>query len=89
VGRVLKGESATFGREIGVENNLEEKIAEFFAQIGVIGLGDGVDRFAGFLEETGAEGFVRLLAVPRTALGRAEEADDGAEAGYGLRRELV
>jgi hypothetical protein len=86
---VLEGEGSAFGGEIGVENDLEEEVAEFLAQVGVIGFGDGVDGLAGFLEESGAEGFVGLLAVPRATLGRAEEADDGAEAGDGFRREAV
>jgi hypothetical protein len=68
---------------------LEEEVAEFLAEVGVIRVGDGVDRFAGFLEESGAQGLVGLLAVPRAAIGRAEEADDGAKAGDGFRRELV
>jgi hypothetical protein len=85
---IFQGEGATLGGEVGMKDNLKEKIAEFFAEIGIIGIADGVDGFAGFLKESGAEGFVGLLAVPRTALGRAEEADDGAEAGDGFRREF-
>jgi hypothetical protein len=66
---VFEGEGATFGGEVGVENDLEKEVAEFLAEVGVIGFGDGVDRFAGFLEETGAEGLVGLFTVPRAALG--------------------
>jgi hypothetical protein len=85
---VFEREGSAFGGEVGVENDLKEEVAEFFAEVGVIRVADGVDRFAGLLEESGAEGFVGLLAVPRTTLGRAEEADDGAEAGDGFRREF-
>ena len=38
-----------------MENDLEENVAQFLAQIGIIGFGNGVDGFAGFLEESGAE----------------------------------
>jgi hypothetical protein len=86
---VLESEGAAFGGKVGVEDDLKQKVAEFLAEVGVIGIGDGVNGLAGFLEESGAEGFVGLLAVPRATVGRAEEADDGAEAGDGFRRELV
>jgi hypothetical protein len=86
---VLESEGAALGGKVGVEDDLEQKVAEFLAEVGVIGIGDGVNGLAGFLEESGAEGFVGLLAVPRATVGRAEEADDGAEAGDGFRRELV
>ena len=52
-----------------MENDLEQNVAEFLAQIGIIGFGNGVDGFAGFLEESGSEGFVGLLAVPWAAFG--------------------
>jgi hypothetical protein len=52
---VLEGEGAAFGRKVGVENDLEEKVPEFFAQVGVIRVADGVDRLTGLLEEAGAE----------------------------------
>jgi hypothetical protein len=85
---VFEGEGSAFRGEIGVKDDLEEQISEFFAQVGVIRVADGIDRLAGLLEEPGAEGFVCLLAVPRTTFRRAEEADDGAEAGDGLGREI-
>jgi hypothetical protein len=88
-GGVLQSEGSAFGGEIGVEDDLEEEITEFFAEVGVIRVADGVDRLAGFLEESGAEGFVGLLAVPGATFGRAEEADDGAEAGDGFGREFI
>jgi hypothetical protein len=66
---VLEGEGATFGGQVSVENDLEKEVAEFLTQIGVIGFGDGVDRFTGFLEETGAEGLMGLFAIPRAAFG--------------------
>ena len=68
-GGIFKGEGTTFGGQIGVENDLKQNVAEFLAQIGIIGFGNGVDGFAGFLEESGAEGFVGLLAVPWAAFG--------------------
>jgi hypothetical protein len=87
-GGVLQSEGSAFGGEIGVEDDLEEEIPEFLAEVGVVRVADGVDRLAGFLEESDAEGFVGLLAVPRTTFRRAEEADDGAEAGDGFGREI-
>ena len=86
---LLESERAAFRGEVGVEDDLQKKISQFFAQIGVIRPVDGVDRFAGFLEQARAQRFVGLLAVPRAALGRAEQTDDGAQAGERFVRKLV
>ena len=88
-GGILQGKGTAFGGQIRMEDDLKKKVAEFFAQVGVIGLGDGVDCFAGLLEKTGAQRCMGLLPVPRAALGGAEQADDGAEAGEGFLRKVV
>ena len=58
--------------DLRVEEDLEEKIAKFFSEFGVVGGIESVEDFVGFLDEVGAEGGVGLLAVPRAAAGCAK-----------------
>jgi len=74
---VVDGEAALFGGDLGVEENLEEEVAEFFGEFGVVAGVEGVEDFVGFFDEVGAEGGVGLFAVPGTAAGGAETGHDG------------
>jgi hypothetical protein len=74
---VVDGEAATFGGDLGVEEDLEEEVAEFFGEFGVVAGVESVEDFVGFFDEVGAEGGVGLLAVPGTAAGGAETGHDG------------
>jgi hypothetical protein len=57
---------------LGVEEDLEEEVAEFIGEFGVVGGFEGFEDFVGFFEEVGAEGHVGLFAVPGAAVGCAE-----------------
>ena len=80
-GDVAEVEAAVLFGDFGVEDDLEEEVAEFFAEFGGGAVGDGVEDFVGFLEQVGAEAGVGLGEVPGAAVvGVAEAVDDGAEA---------
>jgi hypothetical protein len=65
-------EAAFFVSDLGVKEDLEEEIAEFFGEFGVVGAVESVEDFVGFFDEVGAESGVSLFAVPGTAIGSAE-----------------
>jgi len=71
------GEAAGFGGDLGVEENLEEEVAEFLGEFGVVARVEGVENFVGFLDEVGAEGGVGLFAIPGAAAGGAKAGHDG------------
>ena len=70
-------EATFFVGDLRVEENLEEKVAEFLGEFGVVGGVQGIEHFVGFLDQVGAEGGVSLLAVPEAAVGRAKAGHDG------------
>ena len=71
-----EGEFAALGGELGVEDDVEEEVSEFFAEGGGIGGVDGVDDFVAFFDELGAEGSVGLFAIPGAAAGAAQDGHD-------------
>ncbi len=77
----VKGEGVAFARHLGVHNDVEQDVAKLLAEVGVVGLVDGLDDLVTLLDEGGAEAGVGLLAVPGAAIGGAEAGDDVAEAG--------
>ena len=80
-GDVVEGELAGFGRHLGVHRDMEKKVAEFFAQVRDVVPVDGLDEFGDFFDEAVADAAVRLLTVPRAAVG-------GAESGGGREQEV-
>jgi hypothetical protein len=58
--------SSLFG-DLGVQDDLEKDITEFFAQRVVIVVLYGVKRLVRFFEEVAAQTLVSLLAIPRTS----------------------
>ena len=80
---VVDGEAAGFGGDLGVEENLEEEVAQFFGEFGVVFGVEGVEDFVGFFDQVGAESGVGLLAVPGAAAGGAEAGHNGGEFGEG------
>src|SRR5215469_2307161 len=70
-------EARFFAGNLGMEKHLEQKVAQFFGQLGVVGGIEGVEDFVGFLDEVGAKGRVGLLAVPRATARSAETVHDG------------
>ena len=71
------GEAAFFLCDLGVEENLEKQVAEFFAELGVVGGFEGVKDFVGFFNKIRAKSGVSLFAVPRAAARRAEARHEG------------
>jgi hypothetical protein len=47
---IVDGEAALFGGDLGVEENLEEEVAEFFGEFGVVAGVEGVEDFVGFFD---------------------------------------
>ena len=76
---VVDGEAALFGGDLRVEKDLEEEVAEFFGEFGVVVGVEGVKDFVGFFDEVGAEGGVGLFAVPGATAGGAETDHDSGE----------
>jgi hypothetical protein len=58
---------------------VEQKVAEFLLEEGIIGGVDGFEDFVSFFEELAADGLVGLLLVPGATAGAAEAGDGGAE----------
>jgi hypothetical protein len=69
LGDVVDVPSAFVGRDLGVEGDLQQEIAELITHGSVV---VGVDRrqeLVGLLQEMAREGAVRLLAIPRASIG--------------------
>jgi len=77
---VVEIETALFARELGVEDDLQEEVAELFAEGVRIAAADRGGDFFRFLAEAGDQRAMRLLAVPRASLGRAQPRHDAQEA---------
>jgi hypothetical protein len=69
---VVDGEAAVFCGDLGMEEDLEKEVAQFFGELGVVAGIEGVEDFVGFFDEIGAKGGVGLLAVPGAAARGAE-----------------
>lgn len=73
------GELARLFGQLGMEQHLEEEVAQLFRQTGgVRGVEDG-QHLVGFLDEVGAQALVGLLPVPGAAVRRPQAGDDGAQ----------
>src|SRR5262245_45589525 len=73
-------EAAFRPSDIGVEDHLQQEVAEFLAQIRVVTGIDRGDDLVSLLQESGAKRGVSLFMVPRAAPGGAEHADNFAKA---------
>ena len=79
---VAEIEGALLLRHAGVEDDLQQQIAELVLQVGEIVARDGVGDLVGFLERIGRDGPEILLQVPRAAAaGRAQRRHDLDQAG--------
>jgi hypothetical protein len=78
-GDVLDVEPPRLGGDLGVEEDGEEKVAEFLAEVFVVLAVDGLEDLGSFLDQAGEEGSVGLGAVPGAALRSAEVGDRIAE----------
>ncbi len=66
-------------RDLGVEDDVEQQVAELALELVPVPLVDGIDGLVGLFDEEVLDGLVRLLAVPRAVT--PETADDGDEVG--------
>ena len=53
-------------------DDVQEQIAQFLAQVGVVRLLNGLNHLVALLDQSGAQALVRLLAIPRTPVRRAQ-----------------
>ncbi len=69
---IHQAEITVFHGDLGVEDDLEQQIAQLAAQVvHIVGV-EGRQHLVGLFEEAGAQGFVGLLAVPGAAVGRPQ-----------------
>src|SRR5206468_10594837 len=66
------GEAPRLGRELGLEDDLEEEIPQLVAQVAGVARVDRLEDLVDLLEQIGAEARGCLLAVPRAAARGAE-----------------
>ena len=64
---IFKVEGVPFLGHLRVHDNMKEQIAKLFAQIRVVRFLDCFDRLVTFLDESGAQALMGLLAIPGTA----------------------
>ena len=74
---VAEIEGALLLRHAGVEDDLQQEVAELLAQVGEVAARDGVGDLVGLFERVGRDGREVLLEVPRAAgAGRAQRRHD-------------
>ena len=80
---VVGPERSLGARELGLEDDLEEQVAELGAELLAVAVVDGVDDLARLLEHVAAERGEGLLAVPGAAVGGEQALHQLDEAGEG------
>jgi len=55
-----------------MEYDVEQKVAEFLAEVGIVMPIDGLQEFADFLDQAVANRLVGLFAIPRATIGGTE-----------------
>jgi hypothetical protein len=60
------------GRHLRMHDDVEQQIAQFFAQVRVVAGIDGGEHLVGFLQQRGAQARVRLFAIPGAPARRAK-----------------
>jgi hypothetical protein len=71
-------EAALFERELGMDRDLEQQVAELVAQPAEVAGVERLERLVGLLEQMRTQAGVRLLAVPGASVGRAQPLGDAA-----------
>ena len=61
-------EVARLGPDFGVEDDVQQHVAQLFADVRLVVLDDGICQFVGLLDGVRPQALVRLLAVPRALL---------------------
>ena len=80
----LQGEGASLASQLRVHHHLKQKVAQFLAEVRIVSLLDGINDLVALFDERSSEAGVRLLAVPRATIRRAQADDDSLEAGDGI-----
>jgi len=75
----LEIEGPPLAGELGVEEDMEEDVAQLLLEGVVIALVDGLEELVDLLKDHGAEGAMRLLLVPRTTARAAQASHDPGE----------
>ncbi len=68
---------AFVGGHLGIKQNLEKQIAQFFRKMGKVAALDGIEDFIGFFEGVLADGIECLLTIPGAAAGRTKTSHNG------------
>ncbi len=80
---LIDGEAGLFAPDLGAEKKEEDEVPQLFAErLRVVAL-DGVDDLVGLFDEIRSHGAQTLLAIPWTAVGTAEPADEAEQFGEG------
>ena len=66
-GHVIEGKVAGLARHLGMEDDLEQKVAELVLERGHVGFADRLGDLVGLLDGVGGDRGEILLAVPRAA----------------------
>ena len=66
------GELAGIGSYLRVQDHLHENVAQLLAKVRRVARLDAVDRLVGLLDHVLGNARMRLLAIPRTAVGLAQ-----------------
>src|SRR5687767_15355681 len=76
VNGIADREVAGFLADARQEDRLKQEVAQLFAEVCRVAAFNGVEHLVGFFEHERAERRMRLLAVPRAPIGRAQRAHD-------------
>ena len=68
VEHIGNGEVAVVGRHLGIEEDLQQQVAQLFGQVRPVAPLDGVEDLVGLLQRVLADRVEGLLAVPRAAV---------------------
>src|SRR5215469_2722375 len=74
---IRDGETALVGGHFGVEEDLQQQVAEFFGQVREVAPFDGVEYFVGLFKRVLADRVECLFAVPGATVRSAEALHDG------------
>ena len=89
-GNIVDGEGAGFARHLGVEDDLQQQVAQLVAERRHVAMLDGVGDLIGFLDRIGRDAGEILLEIPgAAAFGIAQPRHDGDEALEGWQAGVV
>ena len=80
VENIVNGKRGLFFRHLGIEEHLQQQIAEFPGEFGPVAIIDGFQNFVGFFQGVGLDGIEGLFAIPGAAARGAQTLHDGDRA---------